>query len=150
MTQTNTVHALLIEDSDDDAEMIRRLATDSGLNVHLTCIANGETAIEYLTAGATRDAATGAPQVVLLDLSLPKADGIEVLRRIKSYPELADIPVIILSGSENEEDIRQGQDLKAHTHIVKPMTLKEFSWIIRSIENYWLRLARVRALDATS
>ena len=145
----DTVNALLIEDSDDDASMIRRLAETSRLNVHLERLTDGEAAIEYLAARSASEDGPGGPHVVLLDLSLPGLGGIEILRRIKSDTQLADIPVIILSGTEDEEHIRQGQDLKAHTHIVKPMSLTEFTWIVQSIQNYWPRLQRLRALQTT-
>jgi CheY-like chemotaxis protein len=146
-TPPDTVTALLIEDSDDDAQILRRLAESCSLDVRFERIADGEAAIDYLTARITAAGGASAPYFVLLDLSLPRVDGIEILRRLKSDALLADVPVIILSGTRDEEHIRQGQDLKAHTHIVKPMTLTEFTWIVQSIQSYWPRLQRLRALS---
>ena len=147
MTEAVKLHALLIEDSDDDAWLIEQLAEMSDIDVQMDRVNNGETALTYLTQRATSDNGSGVPHFVLLDLSLPKVGGIDILRRLKADPLLADIPVIILSGTENEEDIRLGQELKAHTHIVKPMSAQEFSWIVHSVQNYWPRIYKLRALS---
>ena len=140
------LHALLVEDSDDDALLIEQLAESSKVDVQMDRVNNGEAAIAYLQMRATNDHGSGIPHFVLLDLSLPRVGGIEILRRIKSDPRLQDIPVIILSGTENEEEIRIGQDLRAHTHIVKPISATEFVWIVQSIQNYWPRIERLRGL----
>jgi len=140
-----TVTALLVEDSDEDVLMMRRLAQSSGLDVVLRVIRDGSGALEFLLDRAVQKR-PDFPHLVLLDLSLPKMGGIEVLRRIKGESVLADIPVIILSGTEREDEIREGQTLRAHSHIAKPMSATEFGWIVRSVSGYWPRLEKLRAL----
>ncbi len=142
------LQALLIEDSEDDEIMIRRLINGSGLNVNLQVERDGETALKSLQASleASPDGAD-LPRFILLDLSLPRVDGIEVLRRLKTEPAFSDIPVIILSGTQDEEEIRLGQELRAHTHLVKPISLTELTWIVKSVENYWPRLEKLRLLQ---
>jgi CheY-like chemotaxis protein len=78
---------------------------------------------------------------------MPSLGGVEVLRRLKADPQLSDVPVIILSASQDEAEIRQAQELKAHTHIVKPMSLHEFDWIVRSAQAHWPRLLRLREIS---
>jgi two-component system response regulator len=138
---------LLVEDSEDEVVVVHRLAEATGLKVNLLVFRDGEAALDFLTQQSVTSGPPDLPQFVLLDLSLPRMGGIEILRRMRSESILADIPVIILSGTQRVEEIREGQDLKAHTHIVKPMSSTEFSWIVRSIENYWPRLERLRTLE---
>jgi CheY-like chemotaxis protein len=138
--------ALLVEDSEDDIVVMHKLVEASGLKVNLLVIRDGEVALDFLSQQAVTGERPDLPRFVLLDLSLPRVGGIEILRLMKSESILADIPVIILSGTERAEEIREGQDLRAHTHIAKPMSSTEFSWIVRSIENYWPRLERLRTL----
>jgi CheY-like chemotaxis protein len=143
-------NALLIEDSADDAMLLQQMADDSGLPIRLTVINDAEAALEYLSAAARSGEPADLPRFVLLDLSLPKLTGFEVLREMKADEYLRDIPVIILSGTEDDDDIRQGQDLRAHTHIVKPMSRTEFRWIVESVQNYWPRLSRIRELERSA
>lgn len=141
------LNALVIEDSDDDAILLQRLAEASGLPISIRVTRDAETALELLAAATRSSDRSDLPRFVLLDLSLPKLTGFEVLREMKRDPDLKDIPVIILSGTENDEDIRLGSVLKAHTHIVKPMSSTEFRWIVESVRNYWPRLDRIRELE---
>jgi CheY-like chemotaxis protein len=135
--------ALLVEDSEEDALMVRRLADTCGLEVELKVMRDGRDALSFLL----HPSAGGAlPHVVLLDLSLPGVSGLEILQCMKADARLADIPVIILSGTKREDEIRRGQILSAHSHIAKPMSPCEFSWIVRSVGNYWPRLERLRLL----
>jgi CheY-like chemotaxis protein len=81
--------------------------------------------------------------VILLDIRLPEVDGIEVLRRLRAQPEAEAVPTILLSGSDDDRLVRAGQELGAHSHIVKPMTAENFHWIVKSVQRY---LGRVAAL----
>ena len=126
---------LLIEDNQEDVEIVRRLARSSSVPVELTVFDNGRAAIDALTSGHA------APDLVLLDINLPGERGTSVLERMKADARLRDIPVIIVSGSEVDEDILQGMRLGAHSHIVKPIQRGDFAWIASSVMRLRPRLA---------
>jgi CheY-like chemotaxis protein len=117
--------------------------------VDLQVINDGERAVDYLLSHPEVEPWDLA-QVILLDLSLPRVGGLEILRRLKENPRLNDIPVVILSGTQNDEDIRAGQELKAYSHIIKPMRQSEFDRIARTVTAYWPTIRRLRALDKAS
>lgn len=142
------LHALLIEDSPDDVLLIQQLIEVCEVRITLEVISDGQAALDYLTKKLTEAPAAKVADFILLDLSLPRVSGIDVLKRITQDPHMQDIPVIILSGTENDEDIRRGQELRAHTHIVKPMSETELGWIAKSIQAYWPRIDRLRALSS--
>lgn len=126
---------LLIEDNPEDVEIVRRLARSSSVPVELTVFDSGRAAIDALTSGHA-----GA-DVVLLDINLPGERGTSVLERMKADARLRDTPVIIVSGSEVDEDILQGMRLGAHSHIVKPIQFSDFAWIASSVMRLRPRLA---------
>jgi len=137
------MHVLLVEDSADDVAAVRRLADAIRPPITLTVARDGREATAYLSRGERRAAYRTLPEVILLDLRLPGTSGIEVLRWIKGAPELCQVPVVVLSGSDRDEDVREAQHLGAHSYIVKPMTARYLSWITRSIASYRARLARI-------
>jgi CheY-like chemotaxis protein len=145
---SDLLHALLIEDSPDDVLLMQQLIEVCGVPVTLEVISDGQSALDYLAQKLLEAPESKVADFILLDLSLPRVSGIDVLTRIKEDPRLQDIPVIILSGTENDEDIRRGQELRAHTHIVKPMSATEISWIAKSIQAYWPRIDRLRAFSS--
>ena len=145
----STLSVLLIEDSSDDVLLLEYLIERSGLPVELNVMNNGERALAYLQEEAATCKVSEVAQVILLDLALPGVSGIEILRRLKEDSRLQDIPVIILSGTERDDDIKNGQDLKAHTHITKPMSLYELTWIASSLEGYWRRIEKLDAREET-
>ena len=137
------MHVLLVEDSADDAAAVRRLADALRPPVMLTVARDGREAAACLSNGERRATAPALPEVILLDLQLPGTPGIELLRWIKGDPALRQVPVVVLSGSDLDEDVREAQTLGAHSYIVKPMTARYLSWITRSIASYRARLARI-------
>jgi len=137
------MRVLLVEDSADDVAVVRRLAEAVRPPLALTVAHDGREATAYLSSAERHTAGTTLPEVILLDLRLPGTPGIDVLRWIKGDPELCQVPVVVLSGSDRDEDVREAQDLGAHSYIVKPMTARYLGWIARSIASYRARLARI-------
>jgi CheY-like chemotaxis protein len=133
---------LLIEDNPDDVAAVARLAASSSVPVTLIVAADGQEALERVHR--QDDVASGA-ELILLDINLPTLDGVEVLRRLASDVALRDVPVVMLTGSEDAQQIRVGQELGAKGHILKPMSQRDFTWIVNSVTNYWRRLAKASA-----
>lgn len=136
------IDVLLVEDSPSDARLTQEAFRDAKIANKLTIVTDGAEAMEYLNrqgkyADATR------PDLVLLDLNLPKVDGREVLRRIKSDPALLSIPVVILTTSEAEEDVAKAYEYHANCYIRKPVDLARFLDIISVIENFWLTVVKL-------
>ena len=124
--------------------MVRRLASISYVQVRLTVVMDGWRALSYLRRRQDRDPApVSLPHAVLLDLGLPGLTGLELLRRVKADETLRHIPVIVLTASEDERHMREGQELGAHSYLLKPMSPQDFSWIARSVGNYQTRLSKL-------
>jgi CheY-like chemotaxis protein len=131
---------LLVEDNPAHAELIRRTLGLATAQVEITHITDGEAAIDYLQRHGPRADSEDMPlpELILLDLRLPKQDGFEVLRTIRADPALAHIPVVILSSSSAEHDIWQAYTLHANSYLVKPFSFSEFVALMTSFNAYWL------------
>jgi CheY-like chemotaxis protein len=129
---------LLVEDDPDHAELVRRGLEEYASRVRLTHLADGETALTYLRARAPRDT-PDRPHLILLDLRLPKIDGLEVLREIKDAPDLCDIPCVVLTTSRAEGDMVKAYRLHANSYLVKPGEYDRFVELIADVERYWLQ-----------
>jgi len=136
------IDILLVEDNPGDVELTREALEDHKLCTCLHVADDGAKAIDFLhRKGAYADAPR--PDVILLDLNLPKKDGREVLEEIKSDPGLASIPVVILTTSESEEDVLRSYQLHANCYITKPVNLAQFLQVVKSIEDFWLAIVRL-------
>ncbi|MDD1694954.1 MAG: response regulator [Methanoregula sp.] len=134
-------HILLVEDNEDHAELVIRGLRDQQLVANtIHHVADGEKALDYLfNRGAYADSVKNPrPNLVLLDLRLPRVDGLEVLKTVKATPELLSIPVVILTSSEAESDISQSYNYHANSYIVKPLDFKTFTKLMKDIGFYWL------------
>ena len=136
---------LLAEDDPGDQELTRRAFEEGNLNSDLHIVENGEEALDYLKhRGRFADPETSPrPDLILLDLNMPKVDGRQALRLIKSDPELRRISVVILTTSQEEEDVIRSYDLGCNSYISKPMDIDEFVSVIRSLETYWFQLVNL-------
>lgn len=133
---------LLVEDSPGDVRLTREALKDSAIPSRLNVVRDGEEALAFLRRqGPFSDAPS--PDLILLDLNLPKKDGREVLADIKQDPELKRIPVVVLTTSEAEQDILRAYDLHANCYITKPMDLDEFLETIREIHRFWFEVGRI-------
>ena len=132
---------LLIEDNDDHAELIRRVLNEYGLDKQIEHIKDGQAALDYLYEGDEPDEGRRRlPDLILLDLRLPKIDGLEVLRVIKTNPSLKRIPVIVLTTSEAENDIAAAYENHVNSYMVKPIGFDALANSIKEIGRYWLTL----------
>jgi chemotaxis family two-component system response regulator Rcp1 len=137
-----TINILLVEDNPGDIRLTREVLKEGKIQNRLSVVTDGEEAIHFLKkAGQYKDACT--PDLILLDLNLPKKDGREVLSIIKSDPTLVCIPVIILTTSAAENDIVSTYSKHANCYITKPVDFSQFINVIRAIENFWLTIVKL-------
>ena len=133
---------LLIEDSPSDVELTQEALAQAKIANELFVVRDGEEAMEFLEQrGAHSDAPR--PDLILLDLNLPRKDGREVLKEIKENTTLSAIPVVILTTSASDEDILRSYELRANSYIRKPVDLEQFTHIVQSIDEYWLGIVRL-------
>lgn len=135
------VEILLVEDNPNDVELTLHAFRKNNLSNRIQVARDGAEAIEFLFGTDHRgQAANAPPKVVLLDLKLPKVDGLEVLRRIKSEPRTRTIPVVVLTSSKEERDIVESYQLGVNSYIVKPVDFEQFTDAVRNLGLYWLLL----------
>lgn len=136
------IDVLLVEDSPGDARLTKEAFHDANRSIRLHVAADGVEAMGFLMQeGAHVDAPR--PDLILLDLNLPKMDGREVLAHIKAHDDLKLIPTVILTTSDSEVDIVNSYQLQANCYLTKPVQLDEFESLIKSINDFWLIKARL-------
>lgn len=139
---------LLVEDNPNDVLIARRALSRSTLTFHLVVARDGHDALNFLYQGHPADSDPPLrPDLILLDLNLPRVDGFEVLRIVKSERQLRTIPVIILTTSEREEDIARSYALGANTYFSKPVEYDRFQEIIQLLSSYWGAAAKLPPKD---
>ncbi len=131
---------LLVEDNEPHAELVIRSFGDHNVANPIRVVQDGEAALDYLfQRGEYGDHEKfPRPNVILLDLRLPKIDGLDVLREVKTQPQLRDIPVVVLTTSEAETDIARAYEYHANSYIVKPVDFGMFTKLMRDLGFYWL------------
>jgi len=134
---SRTGEILLVEDNPNDVELILHVFQWCNLSDKVHVAWNGEEAIEYLFGDSDPTKKKSTPKVILLDLKLPKVDGIEVLRRLRSEDSTRNIPVVVLTSSSEERDIMESYNLGVNSYIVKPVQFDEFAHVIRELGFYW-------------
>jgi CheY-like chemotaxis protein len=142
MNNVRSIQILLIEDNDGDVLLTRRALKDAKVANNLDVVADGVEALEYLRrqgkyAGAPR------PDLIMLDLNLPRKDGRQVLAEIKPDPALRSIPVVVLTSSSAEEDVVKSYDLHANCYLVKPVNFAGLMAVVKSIEQFWLTVVKL-------
>ena len=139
------VEILIVEDNPDDAELAIRALKKSNLANHVTHLSDGAEALDFLfgTGSFLNRNVTNVPKVILLDLKMPKVNGLEVLQRIKSDPLTKMIPVVILTSSAEDPDVKKSYALGANSYIVKPVDFNNFAKIISNLGMYWLVVNKV-------
>ncbi len=136
------VEILLVEDNPDDVELTLHALRKYNLANAIAVVRDGAEALDFLfrTGAYAGRTVNNIPRVVLLDLKLPKVDGIEVLRRIKGDPRTRLIPVVVLTSSQEESDLVESYRLGANSYIVKPVDFEQFTEAVRQLGLYWLLL----------
>lgn len=134
------LNLLLVEDNEDHAEIVRRNFGSHQVANDLHCVTDGETALDYLFRRKeySDPQKSPRPDVILLDLRLPKLDGLDVLKEIKNNSELHRIPVVVLTSSDEERDIATAYDCHANSYVVKPLGFSKFTELMRDMGFYWL------------
>lgn len=138
----NAIDVLLVDDDPGDTLMIREAFEHNKVRNALECVADGVQAMQYLRregeyAGASR------PDLILLDLNLPRKDGREVLAEIKSDPVLATIPVVVLTTSHAEEDVLKSYQLHANAYVTKPVDFERFIEVVRQIDEFFVTVVKL-------
>jgi chemotaxis family two-component system response regulator Rcp1 len=142
MHPANRFEVLLVEDNPGDVYLTQEAFREGHLPLCLSVVGDGEQAMQYLRREVPfEDAAR--PDLVLMDLNLPKKDGRELLAELKQDPDLRHIPVIILTTSQSTQDIWRAYKLHANCYLTKPIEVEDFLRKIRSVEDFWLTIARL-------
>ncbi|ALF56365.1 response regulator [Nostoc piscinale CENA21] len=136
------IEVLLVEDNPGDAELTRIALQDSKISINLNVVEDGVEAMAFLRK-QDNYVRKPHPDIVLLDLNLPRKDGREVLAEIKSDDNLKRIPVVVLTTSQSEEDILKAYNLAANCYITKPVDFDQFVKIVQSIENFWFAIVKL-------
>lgn len=131
---------MLVEDNADHAELVIRTMESHQIPIRIQHITDGETALDYLLRrkNYSNPESSPRPQVILLDLRLPRVDGLEVLRTIKAEEDLRSIPVVILTTSDAEKDVAHAYDNHVNSYLVKPVGFEDFSNLMKDLGIYWL------------
>jgi CheY-like chemotaxis protein len=136
------IEILLVEDNPGDVRLTREALRDGKVRNNLNVVDDGVKALEFLRRQGDFGEAP-RPDLILLDLNLPRMSGREVLTEIKSDPELRSIPVVVLTTSQAEQDIVKAYELNANCYVTKPVDLDQFITVVKSIEDFWLTIVRL-------
>jgi len=146
METYDPIEILLAEDNSADAELALRALRDKRLVNTVVWVKDGDEALDYVfRRGAYRDRAVGNPRLVLLDLKMPKVDGLEVLRALKSADSTRAIPVVVMTSSSEERDLVETYRLGVNSYIVKPVDFDQFAAVVASAGYYWSVVNKVPA-----
>jgi two-component system response regulator len=137
----NKPYILIAEDDVDDRYLMKTALTDSGVTEEVTYVENGVEVIGHLEAVGKKNGIINYPKFIILDLNMPKMDGREVLKRLKTNEVYRKIPVIIFSTTKNQLEVNRCYDLGANTYVIKPMSYETLVDTVKQICNYWFRTA---------
>ena len=145
MNTSNAMEILVIEDNPQDLELTLRALRKANVTNQIQVARDGAEALDYVFCQGpyTHRRIEDIPKVVLLDLKLPKIDGLDVLKKIKQDPRTKSIPVVVLTTSRSEQDVLRSYELQANCYITKPVDLEQFITVVRSIEDFWFTIVRL-------
>lgn len=141
-TATAPIEILLVEDSPADVRLTREALKDARVRNNISVAVDGVEALDFLYRRG-RHANAPAPDLILLDLNLPRKDGLEVLQEIKQDEALRRIPVVVLTTSHADQDILRSYQLNANAYVSKPVDLERFLDVVKSIEGFWLEVVKL-------
>ncbi len=140
---SHTGYILLADDNPTDAELTIRALEIGGVSQQVVWVQDGEAALHYVfRQGVYAQRASGNPKLMLLDLHMPKIDGLDVLAQIKADPKTRSTPVVIMSSSDQESDMVRSYEAHANSYIVKPVDFKQFTDQVSLLGQYWTRINR--------
>jgi CheY-like chemotaxis protein len=150
MNETITAELLLVEDNPQDLELALRALRKANLGNRVHVARDGAEALDYVFCEGAQAGRTmnSGPKVILLDLKLPKIDGLDVLKRLKGDPRTRAIPVVVLTSSKEQSDIVESYNLGVNSYIVKPVDFERFTEAVRTLGLYWLLLNQPHKVDA--
>lgn len=143
------IQILLVEDNPGDARLIVEALKEGKISNELAIVEDGVEALAYLRKQGQYSSAP-RPDLILLDLNLPRKDGREVLAELKQIPQLKCIPVVVLTTSQAEDDVLKTYDLHANCYIVKPLDLGQFMKIVQAIEDFWFNIVKLPDQESIS
>ena len=143
MSELSPIEILLVEDSPGDVRLTREALRDAKVSNNLHVARDGVEALALLRREAPQFAECPRPDLILLDLNLPRKSGHEVLEEVKADASLRRIPVVILTTSQAEQDVLRTYDLHANCYINKPVDLDQFMTVVKAIEDFWLTVVRL-------
>lgn len=146
--ESNPVKILLVEDNQADADLAIEALRDAKVTVDLHVVDDGEKALQYLYREAEYSQAE-RPDLILLDLNLPKVDGREVLAKIKSEPKLKCIPVVVLTTSDSEQDVVKMYNEHANCYIKKPVDFDQFYTAVKEVTDFWFTVVKLPPVDCS-
>ena len=141
-SKCTSVEILLVEDDPGDVRLTMEALKSAKVLNHLSVVDNGVEAMAFLRKEG-KYAHAAIPDLILLDLNLPKKDGREVLGEVKTDPELKRIPVVVLTTSQDERDVLHAYNTHANCYITKPLDLKQFLAVVEAIDNFWLNIVKL-------
>ncbi|HRH95051.1 MAG TPA: response regulator [Prosthecobacter sp.] len=149
MNPTHIVEVLLVEDSLEDLELTQRALRNANLGNHIQVARDGAEALDFIFCEGEHAGRKieDTPKLILLDLKLPKVDGLEVLQRIKDDPRTRHIPVVVLTSSKEQSDLVRSYQLGVNSYIVKPVNFESFATAVQELGMYWLLLNQPPQLD---
>ena len=140
---SHTGYILLADDNPTDAELTIRALEIGGVSQQVVWVQDGEAALHYVfRQGVYAQRLSGNPKLMLLDLHMPKIDGLDVLAQIKADPKTRSTPVVIMSSSDQESDMARSYEAHANSYIVKPVDFKQFTDQVSILGQYWMRVNR--------
>jgi two-component system, chemotaxis family, response regulator Rcp1 len=142
LTGSDPIEILLVEDNPGDVRLTREALREGKIHNNLAVVEDGVEALRYLR-GEGPYAGSPRPDVILLDLNLPRKDGREVLEEVKADPQLRTIPVVVLTSSDAERDVVRAYDLHANCYVTKPVDLEQFINVVKSIESFWFSIVKL-------
>jgi CheY-like chemotaxis protein len=136
------IEILLVEDNPGDTDLAREALREAKVNNHVHAVADGVEALQFLRR-QERFADAPRPDLILLDLNLPRKDGREVLKEIKADRDFRRIPVVVLTTSKLEQDVIKAYNLHANCYIIKPVDFEQFLRVVKDIESFWLTVVKL-------
>jgi CheY-like chemotaxis protein len=143
----NVIEIVIVEDNPSDAELLMRVFKKHNVGNKIVLLKDGVEAMDFFFPQKSVAGGNSTPRVVILDLKLPKINGIEVLRRLKAEEETKKLPVIVLTSSKEERDLRDSYNSGVNSYVTKPIKFDEFAKVVSQLELYWLLINKPPILD---